>query len=107
VNQEHEKLGRGHKKKAGKPHVKKVMQTNSDQSSETFLSHWSDNSNHLYPLRAYPEKGTAYIRRLMIKPDSQNKGIGTRLMQAIEEHFRMADRYELFTGHRSARNLYL
>jgi GNAT superfamily N-acetyltransferase len=43
----------------------------------------------------------------MIKPDSQNKGIGTRLMQAIEEHFRMADRYELFTGHRSARNLYL
>jgi len=27
-------------------------------------------------------------------------------MQAIEEHFRMANRYELFTGHRSARNLY-
>jgi ribosomal protein S18 acetylase RimI-like enzyme len=43
----------------------------------------------------------------MVKPDSQNKGIGTRLMQAIEEHFRMADRYELFTGHRNARNLYL
>ena len=56
-------------------------------------------------MRAYLEKGTAYIGRL--KPDSQNKGIGTRLMQAIEEHFRMADRYELFTGHRSARNLYL
>ena len=43
----------------------------------------------------------------MVKPDSQNKGIGTNLMQAIEEHFRMADRYELFTGHRSTRNLYL
>jgi GNAT superfamily N-acetyltransferase len=50
---------------------------------------------------------SAYIGRLMVKPDSQNKGIGTRLMQAIEEHFRMADRYELFTGHKSARNLYL
>ena len=49
----------------------------------------------------------AYIGRLMVKPDSQNKGIGTRLMQAIEEHFRMADRYELFTGYRSAQNLYL
>jgi ribosomal protein S18 acetylase RimI-like enzyme len=58
-------------------------------------------------VRAYLEKGTAYIGRLMVKPDSQNKGIGTRLMQAIEEHFRMAGRYELFTGHRSARNLYL
>jgi GNAT superfamily N-acetyltransferase len=41
------------------------------------------------------------------KPDSQNKGIGTKLMQAIEEYFRMAAHYELFTGHRSARNLYL
>ena len=39
-------------------------------------------------------------------PDSQNKGIGTRVMQAIEENPSMADRYELFTGHRSARNLY-
>jgi ribosomal protein S18 acetylase RimI-like enzyme len=58
-------------------------------------------------VRAYLEKGTAYIGRLMVKPNSQDKGIGTRLMQAIEEHFRMADRYELFTGHRSARNLYL
>jgi hypothetical protein len=28
-------------------------------------------------------------------------------MQAIEEHFKFADRYELFTGHRSGRNLYL
>jgi N-acetylglutamate synthase-like GNAT family acetyltransferase len=58
-------------------------------------------------VRAYLEKGTAYIGRLMVKPDSENKGIGTRLMQAIEEHFRMADRYELFTGHRSTRDLYL
>ena len=58
-------------------------------------------------VRAYLEKRTAYIGRLMVKPDFLNKGIGSRLMQAIEEHFRMADRYELFTGHRSARNLYL
>jgi hypothetical protein len=28
-------------------------------------------------------------------------------MHAIEEHFRVADRYELFTGHKSVRNLYL
>ena len=58
-------------------------------------------------VRAYLKRGTAYIGRLMVKPDFQNKGIGSRLMQAIEEHFRMADRYELFTSQRSARNLYL
>ena len=28
-------------------------------------------------------------------------------MNAIEQHFKIADRYELFTGHKSARNLYL
>jgi ribosomal protein S18 acetylase RimI-like enzyme len=28
-------------------------------------------------VRAYLEKGTAYIGRLVVKPDSQNKGIGT------------------------------
>ena len=58
-------------------------------------------------VRAYLEKETAYIGRLMVKPDSQNRGIGTRLMQAIEQYFRIADRYELSTGHKSARNLYL
>jgi ribosomal protein S18 acetylase RimI-like enzyme len=58
-------------------------------------------------VRGYLERETACIGRLIVKPESQNKGIGTRLMHAIEEHFKFADRYELFTGHKSARNLYL
>ena len=28
-------------------------------------------------------------------------------MQEVEQHFNFADRYELFTGYKSARNLYL
>jgi ribosomal protein S18 acetylase RimI-like enzyme len=58
-------------------------------------------------VRGYTEKGTAYIGRLIVKPEYQNKGIGTNLMQAIEQHFKSANRYELFTGHKSARNLHL
>ncbi len=58
-------------------------------------------------VRAYHERGTTYIRRLIVKPEYQNKGIGTKLMQAIEQHFKFANRYELFTGHKSTRNLYL
>jgi len=58
-------------------------------------------------VRGYFEKGAAYIGRLIVKPEYQNKGIGTKLMQAIEQHFKSANRYELFTGHRSARNLHL
>lgn len=58
-------------------------------------------------IRGYIEKGTAYIGRLIVKPEYQNKGIGTRLMQAIEQHFKSASRYELFTGNKSDRNLHL
>ena len=58
-------------------------------------------------VRAYLERGIAYIGRLIVKPEYQNKGIGTKLMQAIEQHFKFANRYELFTGHKSTRNLHL
>ena len=58
-------------------------------------------------VRAYLERGTAYIGRLIVKPEYQNKGVGTKLMQAIEQHFKFANRYELFTGHKSTRNLHL
>jgi ribosomal protein S18 acetylase RimI-like enzyme len=58
-------------------------------------------------VRAYSRGGTCYIGRLIVHPDLQNRGIGTRLMRAIEAAFTEADRFELFTGHRSTRNLYL
>ena|SRR6476661_2662116 len=58
-------------------------------------------------VRAHLEKGTTYIGRLIVKPEYQNRGLGTRLLYAIEEHFKLANRYELFTGDKSARNLHL
>jgi GNAT superfamily N-acetyltransferase len=59
-------------------------------------------------VRGYLEKGTAYIGRLIVKPEYQNKGIRTRVMQAIEQYFKFASCHELFiTGHKSSRNLYL
>ena len=49
--------------------------------------------------------GTGHIGRLIVHPRLQHRGLGTRLMHAIEEYFSMVDRYELFTGHRSEQNL--
>lgn len=58
-------------------------------------------------VRAYEEGGTCYIGRLIVRPEYQGRGIGTMLMQEIEESFSQAERFELFTGHRSERNLHL
>jgi GNAT superfamily N-acetyltransferase len=57
-------------------------------------------------VRAHQERGTCYVGRLIVLPGRQNQGLGTLLMQAIEDRFPRAARFELFTGHLSARNLY-
>ena len=51
--------------------------------------------------------GTCYIGRLVVHPRLQRRGLGTRLMRAIEEDFAVANRYELFTGYLSEDNLRL
>jgi ribosomal protein S18 acetylase RimI-like enzyme len=66
-----------------------------------------DDINIIGSVRGYHDKGTAFIGRLIVKPGSLNKGIGSRLMHAIEQRYESADRYELFTGHKSVRNLHL
>ena len=58
-------------------------------------------------VRGHLADGTCYIGRVIVHPDCQNRGIGTQLMGAIEAGFGGARRFELFTGERSARNLYL
>jgi ribosomal protein S18 acetylase RimI-like enzyme len=40
-----------------------------------------------------------------VHPRLQQRGLGTKLMHAIEGYFSEAERYELFTGHRSEQNL--
>jgi GNAT superfamily N-acetyltransferase len=50
---------------------------------------------------------TCFIGRLIVHPDFQNRGIGTRLLNEIEQTFSQAKRFELFTGDKSERNLYL
>lgn len=58
-------------------------------------------------VRSYVEEGTCYIGKLIVHPDHQNRGIGTRLLRAAEDQFPEADRYELFTGHKSVKNLHI
>ncbi|MFC1771119.1 GNAT family N-acetyltransferase [Candidatus Margulisiibacteriota bacterium] len=57
-------------------------------------------------IRGQVEENICHIGRLAVHPDFQDKGIGTRLLEKIEEEFAFAKSYELFTGILSKRNLY-
>lgn len=52
-------------------------------------------------------EGTIDIERLVVEPAYQNRGIGTRLLAAVESRCPKGCTLRLFTGDRSSSNLYL
>ena len=69
-----------------------------------FLKAVDENGDLLGSVRAYTEQGTTHIGKLIICPEKQGQGIGTKLLLAIEEAC-PAGRYELFTSHKSIRTM--
>ena len=66
-----------------------------------------DDARLVGSVRAEQKNGVVSVGRLMAHPDNQGRGIGTRLLLAIETFFPKADVFELFTGSLSERNLQL
>jgi GNAT superfamily N-acetyltransferase len=58
-------------------------------------------------VRARHDVETCFIGRLIVAPALHNQGIGYKLMKQIEARFPDAPRYELFTGSKSEKNIYL
>lgn len=58
-------------------------------------------------VRASAQDSTCLVGRLCVHPEFQNKGIGGKIMLAIEEEFPACNRFELFTGEKSLKNIYL
>ena len=56
-------------------------------------------------VRGCEEGGTCYIGRLVVTPEPQGNGLGGALLVAIEQEFAHVRRFELFTGHKSLKNL--
>ena len=58
-------------------------------------------------VRGYETGGVCFIGKLIVEPNFQNQGIGTRLLVDIESRFPNAQFFELFTGHKSQKNLHI
>lgn len=56
-------------------------------------------------VRGREEEGTCCIGRLSVRPDQQGRGLGRALLIALEQAFAAPRRFELFTGHKSHKNL--
>jgi Predicted acetyltransferase len=87
-----------------------LTQTLSDIKEEfdemTFLKA-CDSGRLIGSVRASTHDGTCDIGRLIVHPEFQHKGIGTRLMLGIETEFPSERRFQLFTGSRSEGNIRL
>ena len=58
-------------------------------------------------IRAKDELGVCAIGRLIVHPNFQGRGIGSKLLGAIEARFSEVRIYELFTGSTSVANIRL
>ena len=85
---------------------------------QTLESIQNDFQNHIFlkaldqnqiigSIKLSQQNGTCHIERLIVEPVFQNCGVGSALMSAVKEHFPGAKRYELFTGEKSEKNIYL
>ena len=88
------------------PMIQTLDEIKSDFLNQTYLK-TTLNGKIIGSVRGYIENGICFIGRLIVHPDLHNQGIGTMLISKIETIFKNVGRFEIFTGHRSQKNLYL
>jgi len=88
------------------PLIQTLKETKRDFENQVILKAVID-GKIIGSVRAFAQDGACYIGRLIVHPDFQNRGIGTKLMNKIEEVFNFCGRFELFTGYKSEKNIHI
>ncbi len=86
------------------PPLTQTIEQLREEAKETVILKMVEDRKIVGAVRAFEKNGTCYIGKLIVHPGYQNKGLGKRLMEAIEKCFKNM-RYELFTGYMDLKNL--
>lgn len=88
------------------PLQQSLEQIEEEFSNHTFLKAEAE-GKIIGSVRAHEEQGVCFIGKLIVDVSAQNQGLGKKLLETIESHFKSVKKYELFTGHRSLKNLHI
>jgi len=89
------------------PPLKQTLSELEEEHNKGIILKVSNNDEIVGSVRALIQDRVCIIGKLIVKPEFQNQGIGKRLMKEIEENYSQVKRKELFTGHKSAKNIEL
>lgn len=94
----------------GNVRIPPLLQTLEDMREEfrrgVFLKALDEGGNIVGSVRGFARDGTFFVGKLMVHPDHQRQGLGTRLLLELEKVCPQP-RLELFTSDRSAANIRL
>lgn len=94
----------------GNVRIPPLLQTLEDMREEflrgIFLKALDEGENIVGSVRGFARNGTLFVGKLMVHPDHQRQGLGTRLLLELEKVCPQP-RLELFTSDRSAANIRL
>lgn len=94
----------------GNVRIPPLLQTLEDMREEfrcgVFLKALDEGGNIVGSVRGFARDGTLFVGKLMVHPDHQRQGLGSRLLRELEKVCPQP-RLELFTSDRSAANIRL
>lgn len=88
------------------PLTQSLKEIKEEFHKQTFFAAYHKD-NIVGSIRTEVKAQTCYINKLIVHPNFQNSGLGTRLLQTAETHrHTIATSFQLFTGEKSTKNRY-